>query len=100
VVETARAGIVPGSHELPSTMQAVIAARLAQLAPPARDLVQLAATIGRSFTVEVRTHAGEKDEDALVRELDELWRRRIVREQGDTHMTLATTKSARWRMAR
>jgi predicted ATPase len=83
VVETARAGIAPGPQPLPSTMKAVIATRLAQLAPPARDLVQVAATIGRSFTVEVLAHAGDGDEDALVRGLDELWQRQIVREHGD-----------------
>jgi len=43
----------------------------------------VAATIGRSFTVEVLAHATDSDEDALVRGLDELWQRRIVREHGD-----------------
>ncbi len=84
VVETVRAGVAPGPHPLPSTMQAVIATRLAQLPPPARDLIHVAATIGRSFTVEVLAHATDSDDDALVRGLDELWQRRIVREHGDT----------------
>jgi DNA-binding SARP family transcriptional activator len=63
-------------------VQAVIDARLAQLSPPARDLVGLAATIGREFTFAVLARAGEGDEDSLMRGLDELWRRRIVREHG------------------
>jgi tetratricopeptide (TPR) repeat protein len=61
----------------------VIAARLAQLSATARELVHVAATIGRSFTVEVLGRASDHDEEALVRGLDELWQRRIVREQGD-----------------
>jgi tetratricopeptide (TPR) repeat protein len=64
------------------TVQAVITARLAQLSPQASELVGLAAVIGRAFTFEVLGRASGGDEDTLVRGLDELWRRRIVREQG------------------
>src|SRR3712207_2947495 len=63
-------------------VQAVIGARLAQLSEPARDLAGIAATIGREFTSDVLGYASEADEETLVRGLDELWRRRIVREQG------------------
>ena len=63
-------------------VQAVIEARLAQLSPPARELAGVAATIGREFTFAVLARACEGDENSLVRALDELWRRRIVREQG------------------
>jgi DNA-binding SARP family transcriptional activator len=64
------------------TVQAVISARLAQLSPQARELVGLAAVLGRAFTFEVLGRASGGDEETLVRSLDELWRRRIVREQG------------------
>jgi DNA-binding SARP family transcriptional activator len=64
------------------TVQAVITARLAQLSPQAHELVGLAAVIGRAFTFEVLGRASGGDEDTLVRSLDELWRRRIIREQG------------------
>ena len=70
-----------GLRSLPR-VQAVIEARLARLSPPARDLVGLASTIGREFTSTVLARANEGDEDSLVRGLDELWRRRIVREHG------------------
>jgi predicted ATPase/DNA-binding SARP family transcriptional activator len=93
VVETARAGFklkddtlgtTPAS--LPPKVQAVIAARLAQLSSQARELAQLAATIGRAFTFEVLGGASDLDEESLVQALDELWGRRIVREQGtDTY---------------
>ena len=85
VVEAARAGW-EGERGVPSWMspkvQAVIGARLAQLSEPARELVGLAATIGRAFTSDVLRQASETDDEELVRVLDELWQRRIIREQG------------------
>ena len=70
-------------RRLPPKVQAVIAARLAQLTEPARDLASLAATVGRAFTLEVIRESGSDDEDRLVAGMDELLRRQIVREQGD-----------------
>ena len=54
--------------------------RLAHLSPEARRLAALAATIGRSFTFAILRQASGEDDDRLVAALDELWRRRIVRE--------------------
>jgi predicted ATPase len=54
-----------------------------QLSHPARALAEVAATIGREFTFAVLTCASDRNEDALVPVLDELWRRRILREQGE-----------------
>jgi DNA-binding SARP family transcriptional activator len=68
--------------ELPPTMHSVIAARLGQLSPQSGELVSFAATIGREFTLDVLAQASGDDEMALVQALDELWKRRIVREQG------------------
>ncbi|HET9221702.1 MAG TPA: hypothetical protein VFO07_04325, partial [Roseiflexaceae bacterium] len=67
--------------QLPTKVQAVIESRLAQLSAPARALAGLAAAIGRAFTVDLLLEAGHTDEDDAVRALDELWRKRIVREQ-------------------
>jgi DNA-binding SARP family transcriptional activator/predicted ATPase len=67
--------------QLPSKVQAVIQSRFLQLSLSARTLMEVAATIGRSFTFEVLIGASEADEATLVRALDELWQRRIVREQ-------------------
>lgn len=89
VVEALRAGWAPGRPASPR-VQAVIEARLAQLGAPARELAAVAATIGRAFRVDVLAAAsaapGRSDPDGLVAALDELWRRRVVREHGpDTY---------------
>ena len=96
VVETIHAGSVtsanpislaqgqpaPGqaNQALPAGVQAVLARRLQQVGRAARDVLDVAAVIGRSFTFDVLARAAHLDDDDLVRGLDELWRRRIVRE--------------------
>jgi tetratricopeptide (TPR) repeat protein len=87
VVEAVRAGPLAAGETprpttaLPSTVQAVIAARLAQLTPLAQRVAQVAASVGRAFTFEILAAVGETPEANLVQSLDELWQRRIVREQ-------------------
>jgi serine/threonine protein kinase len=96
VVETVRMGMIGArgtqhrsesnrttsqDAKLPPTVQAVITARLGQLSPQASELVSLAAVIGRAFTFQVLAQVNGGNEDALVGGLDELWQRRIVREQ-------------------
>jgi DNA-binding SARP family transcriptional activator len=68
---------------LPAKVRQVIERRLAQLSPAARELTELAATIGRQFSFDVLCAAAELADEALVRSLDELWQRRIIREQDD-----------------
>jgi predicted ATPase len=101
VVETVRAGLADGpgargvkgtgasptlarasaSAPLPPKVYAVIQSRLNRLSAPARELAGLAAVVGRSFTFDVLARASRGDEDAAVRGLDELWQRRLIREQ-------------------
>jgi predicted ATPase len=99
IVERMRAGLESGAGEVerahngdasytavsppepPSKAQAVIASRLAQLSPPAREVVALAATIGRAFALDLLTQASGSDEGTITNALDELWQRRIIREQ-------------------
>ncbi len=80
VIEALRAGWT-SERPLSPRVQSVIEARLNRLSEPARDLAALAATIGRGFDVDVLRAASDTDDAALVRGLDELWRRRIVRER-------------------
>jgi DNA-binding SARP family transcriptional activator len=89
VVEMARANLhfPVASDQLPITnlppkVQAIIQTRLAQLSPSARELTNLAAAIGRSFTFELLVEASRARLETAVYGLDELWQRRIVREQG------------------
>jgi tetratricopeptide (TPR) repeat protein len=67
---------------LPAGVRTVIASRLAQLSVPARELAGMAAVVGREFDLDILTHAAHTDEEHIVRALDELWQRRIVRERG------------------
>ncbi len=75
--------IQPDGTALPDRVQRVLEARLAQLSPPARGVLDLAAVVGRAFTFRVLEHATDLSEEILVGCLDECWRRRIIREQGE-----------------
>jgi len=92
VVETMRSTLTddvqtnerpPAARRLPPKVQAVIAGRLQRLSPPARALATLAATVGRAFVLDVVREASGVDEEVLVRGMDELVRRQIVRQQGN-----------------
>ncbi len=76
-----RVGDAPAT--LPPKIQATIEQRLHQLSPAARNLVALAAVIGRSFSFALLRAVSMAAEDELVSCLDELWRRGIVRSQGN-----------------
>ena len=67
---------------LPPRMRAVLAGRLLQLSPSARAFVDLAATIGRAFTLDLLSAISDVDAESAVHALDELWQKRIVREHG------------------
>lgn len=95
IVEITRAGVtVNGQHSgdkredpipehlLPPKVQAVVEHRLSSISPAAHQVLITAAVIGRSFTFDVLAHAAQADEESLVHGLDELWQRRIIREQG------------------
>ena len=96
VVEAIRAGWSGRDQPAPITPRVQadrVAARPALR--PARDLVGVAATIGREFSTDVLAQASQAGEEALVAALDELWRRRLVRDQGLTPTTSPTTGSGR-----
>jgi DNA-binding SARP family transcriptional activator/tetratricopeptide (TPR) repeat protein len=87
VIEVLRAGVSADRRQaaLTPTMRAVLGARLGQLPDGARRLAEVAAVIGRSFSVGLLVSATGISEPALVDHLDELWRRRIIRDQGLTY---------------
>jgi uncharacterized protein YbjT (DUF2867 family)/DNA-binding SARP family transcriptional activator len=78
VVEALRLG---ANAPVSRRVQTVLEARLAQLSAPARALAEVAATIGHEFRVDVLAAAAGIADDVLLDGLDELWRRRILREQ-------------------
>jgi DNA-binding SARP family transcriptional activator len=87
VIEVLRAGISSDRSQavLTPTMRAVLRARLGQLPDGARRLTEVAAVIGRPFSVGLMVSATGIGEHELVDHVDELWRRRIVRDQGLTY---------------
>jgi DNA-binding SARP family transcriptional activator/predicted ATPase len=100
IVETVRFALEKGAHSheqqpqsnhklpntplpaLPPKVYALIQSRLGQLSPTAQEIAGLAAVIGRSFSFDLLAAASQLDETNLVDGLDELWNRRIIREQG------------------
>jgi len=66
-----------------SRVQTVVAARLALLSHEARETAEVAAAVGRDFQFDLLARASDLEESALVRALDELWQRHIVRVQAD-----------------
>jgi DNA-binding SARP family transcriptional activator len=78
----ARALLTQSGSTLPSTVQSVLETRLAQLSPSAREVAHVAAVVGRAFSFPVLVQTSGQEEDRVMRGLDELWQRRIVREPG------------------
>lgn len=87
VIEALRAGLSPDATQalLTPTMRAVLRARLGQLTDGARRLAEVAAVIGRPFSLGLLAATTGIEERGLVDDVDELWRRRIIRDQGLTY---------------
>jgi predicted ATPase len=82
LMELRRPPCAAGDDRLPR-VQAVVEARLALLSEDARAAAEVASAVGRDFRFDILAQASDLEEDALVRALDELWRRHIVRVQAD-----------------
>jgi DNA-binding SARP family transcriptional activator len=87
VIEVLRAGLSNERNQgvVTPTMRAVLRARLGQLPDGARRLAEVAAIVGRPFSVSLMVSATGIGEHELVDHVDELWRRRIIRDQGLTY---------------
>ncbi|HUZ53452.1 MAG TPA: AAA family ATPase [Streptosporangiaceae bacterium] len=64
-------------------LTAVLRNRLGQVSAAAREVAGLAASVGRDFTLDLLSEASDLEADAVVGAVDELWRRRIMREFRD-----------------
>lgn len=84
VIEAIRAGFTsdPDQAVLTPTMRAVLGARLDQLSDGARQLAEVVAVYGRPFPAGLMGSVTRSDESELIDQLDELWRRRIIRDHG------------------
>ncbi len=85
IVETVRAEMfkrsrLPGVQTMPYKTRTVLEHRIQQLSIATREMVVLAAAIGRAFSCEVLLQASSASQAELVQLLDELLRHRIVRE--------------------
>jgi DNA-binding SARP family transcriptional activator len=74
-------GIFHRSYSFPGKVEAVIGSRLSQLDGQAQALAALAAASGRKFNIQILIKAWKSSEQGLVQGLDDLLRRRIIREQ-------------------
>ena len=89
VVEVVRSGflspekIKTEEFSLPPKVQAVIESRLGALKDQTRELCNLASVVGREFDFELLNQAGELDQDTVLDGLDELWQRRLIRDEGE-----------------
>jgi DNA-binding SARP family transcriptional activator/tetratricopeptide (TPR) repeat protein len=76
----ADAGVTPAPA---GDLAAVLRKRLEQVSAPARQVAGLAAAVGTDFTLDLLTEASDQDAGTVVEAVDELWRRRIMREYHD-----------------
>ena len=84
VIEAVRGGVDPGGTPRPADdLAAVLRHRLDQATAAAREVASLAAAVGTNFTLDLLTEASDLDAGIVVGAVDELWRRRIMREFGD-----------------
>ncbi len=84
IIEAARGTADPdGTSLLVGDLAAVLRKRLEQETAAAREVAALAAAVGTNFTLDLLTEASDLDADLVVEAVDELWRRRIIREFRD-----------------
>ena len=84
IIEAVRGTADSGGTPLPAgDLAAVLRKRLDQGTAAAREVAGLAAAVGTNFTLDLLTEASDLDAGAVVEAVDELWRRRIVREFRD-----------------
>jgi tetratricopeptide (TPR) repeat protein len=84
VIEAIRGAAEESATSLPTgDLAAVLSKRLGQASQAAQDVAGLAAAVGTNFTLGLLTEASDLEADIVVGAVDELWRRRIMREFGD-----------------
>jgi DNA-binding SARP family transcriptional activator len=67
---------------LPVRIQSLLQQRIHNLSIPAREIAEMQAVYGRPVSFQTLAQFGLVDEKVLIQGLDELWKRRIIREDG------------------
>jgi DNA-binding SARP family transcriptional activator/tetratricopeptide (TPR) repeat protein len=84
IIEAVRGTADRDGTSLPvGDLAAVLRKRLDQGTAAAREAADLAAAVGTYFTLDLLTEASDLNADLIVEAVDELWRRRIIREFRD-----------------
>jgi DNA-binding SARP family transcriptional activator/tetratricopeptide (TPR) repeat protein len=84
VIEAVRGRVdFSGSPQPGGDLTAVLQSRLDQSTAAAREVACLASAVGANFTLDLLTEASDLDAGVVVAAIDELWRRRILREFRD-----------------
>jgi DNA-binding SARP family transcriptional activator len=84
IVEAMRTPAHLGGSPLPAgDLALVLRSRLEQTSPVAREIAGLGAAVGRDFALDLLVEASDLEPDSVVEAIDELWRLRIVKENGD-----------------
>ena len=84
IIEAARGTADSDGTSVPvGDLAAVLRKRLDQGTAAAREVADLAAAVGTYFTLDLLTEGSDLDADLVVEAVDELWRRRIIREFRD-----------------
>jgi DNA-binding SARP family transcriptional activator/tetratricopeptide (TPR) repeat protein len=84
VIEAVRCSVDLGGTLRPGgDLMAVLGSRLEQSTAAGQEVACLASAVGADFTLDLLTEASDLEADAVVAAVDELWRRRIVRELRD-----------------
>jgi DNA-binding SARP family transcriptional activator/tetratricopeptide (TPR) repeat protein len=63
----------------------ILPKRIQQLSPAGREVAGLAAALGRDFSIPLLAEASDLDVETVVVAVDELWRRRIIRQNGERY---------------
>ena len=63
----------------------ILPKRIQQLSPAGREVAGLAAALGHDFSIPLLAEASDLDVETVVVAVDELWRRRIIRQIGDRY---------------
>lgn len=88
IVESARSRRLDGGEPTDPgqspRVRAVLTGRIGQASAAAREIAGLAAAIGRDFSLELVIEACDLDVEPVLEAVDELWRRRIIREHSAT----------------